>query len=534
MTGRSTYSEAALSADVLVIGGGLAGTWAAVAAAREGAQVVLTEKGYCGTSGVTATAGPGHWWVPPDPQLRAEAIRRRQLTSFGLADSHWMARILDTTWRTLPTIANYYDFSVDDSGAIHYRSLRGPEYMRAMRRLTEDAGVRILDQSPALELLLHNDGSVAGARGLRRQEQQEWTVRAGAVVLATGGCAFMSKLLGSQTNTGDGQLMAAEAGAELSGMEFSTYHTVAPVFSNMTRSMSYAFATYLDAAGRELAIPQGPDSTRALARELLKGPVFCHLGRMPDDIRAVLTRISPNFMLPFVRRRIDPFSQPFEVTLRGEGTVRGTGGLRVIADDCRTTVPGLFAAGDTATRERVAGATSGGGAQNSAWALSSGLWAGRGAARLARERGQGSERPVGAIGGAGLRPRQPAAAGPSAAEAIAAMQGEMLPFDKAIFRSGGKLKHSLSVLDDLWRDLRASLGGRGLALAKARETAALVASARWCTAAAYIRKESRGMHQREDAPQLDERFARRLLIGGTDWIWTRFDEPVPELERAAS
>ncbi|WP_245448909.1 FAD-dependent oxidoreductase [Phyllobacterium sophorae] len=53
-----------LTADVLIIGGGLAGTWAAAAARRTGASVILVDKGYCGTSGVTATAGPGHWWVP--------------------------------------------------------------------------------------------------------------------------------------------------------------------------------------------------------------------------------------------------------------------------------------------------------------------------------------------------------------------------------------------------------------------------------------------------------------------------------------
>jgi alkanesulfonate monooxygenase len=58
----------AFETDVLVIGGGVAGTWAAVAAAREGARVVLADKGYCGASGVAATAGPGHWWVPPIPR----------------------------------------------------------------------------------------------------------------------------------------------------------------------------------------------------------------------------------------------------------------------------------------------------------------------------------------------------------------------------------------------------------------------------------------------------------------------------------
>ncbi|WP_283844516.1 hypothetical protein [Bradyrhizobium cenepequi] len=41
------------------------------------------------------------------------------------------------------------------------------------------------------------------------------------MVLAAGGTSFLSHLLGSQTNTGDGYLTAAEAGAEMSGMEFT-------------------------------------------------------------------------------------------------------------------------------------------------------------------------------------------------------------------------------------------------------------------------------------------------------------------------
>jgi succinate dehydrogenase/fumarate reductase flavoprotein subunit len=531
----SRQSELSVEVDVLVIGGGLAGTWAAVAAAREGATVAIAEKGYCGTSGVTATAGPGHWWVPPDPKLRADAIRRRQSTAFGLAESEWMERIIDTTWRTLPTIAGYYDFSTESNGAVHYRSLRGPEYMRAMRRLVQDSGVRILDHSPALELLLHTDGSVAGARGLQRQLRREWTARAGAVVLATGGCAFMSRLLGSQTNTGDGYLMAAEAGAELSGMEFCSYHTVSPIFSTMTRSMSYAFATYLDASGRELPIPHGSESTPALARALLNGPVFCHLGRMPADIRAVLPQISPNFMLPFVRKGIDPFNDAFEVTLRGEGTVRGTGGLRVVDNDCSTSVSGLFAAGDAATRELVAGATTGGGAQNSAWALSSGQWAGRGAASLARSRRSRADRPAEAIGGAGLRPFQINASAASAREVVAAMQEEMLPFDKIIFRSGPRLAQSLSKLRDAWATVSDSCHRTDLENGKAREAAALVATARWCYAAAEARDESRGMHLRDDAPALKDNHARRLLVGGLDEVWTRFDRRDHERsERVAS
>jgi succinate dehydrogenase/fumarate reductase flavoprotein subunit len=521
-----------IEADVLVIGGGLAGCWAAVAAAREGARVVLAEKGYCGTSGVTATAGPGHWWVPPEGNARAEAIERRYPASFGLADRRWMARIIDTTWRTLPTLAGYYDFSTDENGVTQYRGLRGPEYMRAMRRLTLDAGVRILDQSPALELLMHRDGAVAGARGLQRQAGRAWSVRAGAVVLATGGCAFMSGLLGSATNTGDGYLMAAEAGAELSGMEFSAYYTVSPLHSTMTRSMSYAFATYYDAAGREVPVNTERDPTRALARALLAGPVFCRLHRMPEDIRKALPQVSPNFLLSFRRERVDPFAEKFEVTLRGEGTVRGTGGLRVVDDDCQTTVAGLYAAGDAATRELVAGATSGGGAQNSAWALSSGQWAGRGAARRAQATGRRAQAPVDAIGSAGLRPsRAPATLDRD--RIVASVRREVLPYDKNLFRSAGTLRQSTTALDAIWSEVREALHGEGRDRVKAREAAALVATARWCVAAAQERHESRGMHLRVDAPQPDARFAARLLAGGLDRVWTRL-ERAPALAEAAS
>ncbi|MDB5482176.1 MAG: oxidoreductase, partial [Caulobacteraceae bacterium] len=358
MSAGGLSDTADIRADVLVIGGGLAGGWAAIAAARAGASVILAEKGYFGTSGVTAAAGPGHWWVPPDPpEARREAVAQRAARALGLGDPRWMERIIDLTWRTLPTLAPYYAFSTDERGQTHYRGMRGPEYLRALRQWADHLGVRILDHHPALELIADTDGAVVGASGIRRQVGGRWTIRARAVVLATGGCAFKSRLLGCHTNTGEGLLMAVEAGAELSGMEFSTYYTVAPARSTMTRSMSYMFARYFDADDRPLNIQPGPDATRALAAALLEGPVFCRLDRTPEDVQAVMRQVQPNFMLPFDRWGVDPYRERFEVTLRGEGTVRGVGGLRIVDDACGVGVPGLFAAGDVASREPVAGAT---------------------------------------------------------------------------------------------------------------------------------------------------------------------------------
>lgn len=518
----SLLEELSITTDVLIVGGGMAGAWAATSAAQAGAKVVLVDKGYCGTSGVTAAAGPGHWWVPPDPPAARDAtVANRVASGLGLGEAEWMYRILDQTWRTLPTLARYYKFGADDEGRVNYRAVRGPEYMRALRQQVLGHGVTILDHSPILELLARSDGSIGGARGQRRQDGgRPYQIEAEAVVLAAGGTSFLSHLLGSQTNTGDGYLMAAEAGAEMSGMEFTAAYTIAPAHSTMTRSMAYSFAIYSDTDGRELDLPFGPEQTAHLARALQCGPVYCSLHRLPDDIKARLHTISPNVPLVFDRWGIDPYRDRFEVTLHNDGTIRGIGGVCVHDADCATSVPGLFVAGDNASREKVAGAISGGGNVNSAWALSSGVFAGAAAARVARNMKSRSTE-LTPLGQAGLRPYG-RSKDIDVAAARAGVRAEMHPFEKNLFRTGAGLAASSQALDDLWSEVASHGQAGSLAL---RETAALLATARWSVATAAVRNESRGLHRREDYPAQDARLAGRLLSGGLDRVWVAPDRP---------
>jgi succinate dehydrogenase/fumarate reductase flavoprotein subunit len=532
------------SVDVLVIGGGPAGCWAALAAAEVGASVVLVDKGYCGTTGATASAGVGVWYVEPEEEAREAAIRSREQLSGWLVDRRWMHRVLDETHARVGQLADWgYPFPAGTDGRQVRKTLDGPEYMRRMRKQVARARVRILDHSPALELLRDRTGAVAGARGIRRQHSDTWVVQAGAVVVATGGCAFLSGGLGCNVLTGDGHLMAAELGAELSGMEFSNAYAISPAFSSVTKTAFYRYATFytddgvLDGAGAQRG-------RSIIARELLSRPVYARLDRAPHDIRTDLRSSQPNFFLPFDRAGVDPFTQKFPVTMRLEGTVRGTGGLRVVDQTCATTVAGLYAAGDAATRELICGGFTGGGSHNAAWAISSGSWAGAGAAefslssRLAEHRvGSRHLRPA---GGAGIRACGPLEPSLSPETITRAVQQEVIPCDRNLFRSEQGLSESLARLDDLWKRARSGLQLEPeqqptVATLRARESVAMIAHARWMYAVGRLRTETRGMHKRVDHPELDPAQQHRQLVGGLDRVWTALDpeRPYSALELAA-
>lgn len=185
----TTDFELDLEADVLVIGGGPAGTWAAWSAASSGARVIFVDKGYCGTTGCAAASGNDVWYVPPDPEARETVKASRESLGGFLSDRNWMDRVLNQTYTNVNQLAEWgYPFPTDDEGKPYRRSLQGPEYMRLMRRQIQRAGVKILDNSPALELLVDDDGVVGGATGVNRQTGSKWIVRSQSTIIATGGC----------------------------------------------------------------------------------------------------------------------------------------------------------------------------------------------------------------------------------------------------------------------------------------------------------------------------------------------------------
>lgn len=497
--------------DVLVIGGGPAGCWAAWNAAANGAQVVLIDKGYIGTSGATAAGNTTTIYTKSGTAERTTTVNQRIRLGFGFSEAERIERVLDRAYENLNLLAEWgYDFPTYEDGRPYRGMLRGPDYLRFMRQKLIKARVKIIDHCPAEQLLVA-DGGVAGAVARHRRSGDALEIAAGAVVIATGGCAFLSGAIGTHNLTGDGYLLAAEAGATLSGMEFSSQYGISPAYSSVTKGVVYFWGTFSDEAGNVLGATG--DRQSVVASELINGPVYAILDKASPRLQEGFRRGQPNIFVPFDRMGIDPFTQRFPITLRHEGTVRGTGGLK-IDGRATTTVPGLFAAGDAATRQGMSGATSGGGGPNSTWAMSTGSWAGEDAARYVRSLG-GLWRSRHVRGTIEAREPSSDPVASDIEEIFELAKRHFLPLDRGFFRTEATLREASLDLKTLWNDQR----WRVRRSPKVREAEALISTARWATESALLRTESRGLQRRTDFPDLDPSQTASIDTGGTHDLW---------------
>ena len=519
-----------LSADVLVIGGGPAGAWAALAAADEGATVVVVEKGYTGTSGPFGVgAATGLYYArPDDPEQREEIVQSRQPIAYGLSDPAWGYRTYDQAYVNLEKIAKWgFEWPRTPDGTREWRgNVRGPTIMAFLRKIMIEHGVTILDHSPALELLTA-DGLAAGATGVNKQTGQTWRVRAGAVAITTGGTSFLSGVLGDKTHTGDGYLLAAELGAEFSGMEFTGQWQAAPKDTNLTRGLYRAgVGTYYDANGEETK------NGRQMVNSILEtGPeLWDSLDRTKGDVelQQLIRDSHPIAFQYFERQGIDPFNERYPVTFLLEGTMRAGGGI-AIDDDLATTVPGLFAGGDCTSHEKLSGGGPPGGGPAQAWAFATGAFAGESAARFAKSHGQqAAYRKVLSAGRFGVQHQSEHVVSPE--EIIELVREEMLLPEKNYWRTGPGMTASLKRFEDAWTNAIPQLGwvthetrkATARDRMRAREAASLLATGRWIYASALERQESRGLHRRKDYPGPAEEWeGQHLLSGGLDKVWVR-------------
>ena len=508
-------------ADVLIIGGGVAGLRAALGLAEPARVLVVTKDEVRESNSAYAQGGIAGVLDPEDHF--EDHIADTLAAGKGLCDPEVVATVVREAPARIDELirwGTHFD-EVDGSVALtregghsHARIVHalgdatGRELMRALiERVRDRRNVRVWQNSFTIDLLTHA-GRCRGALvwDKRRGPSLIW---ARAVVLATGGAG---QLYRESTNppiaTADGHALAYRAGAELRDMEFMQFHpTVLYIAGSSRHLLTEALrgeGAYLRDRDGHRFMPEYHQLAELAPRDDVSRAIVAQMARTQHpSVYLDLTHLDP----AYVRRRfpgIDALCRGFDLDITRDripvrpGAHYMIGGVTVDLHG-RTSIPGLWAAGE-ATSSGLHGAN-----RLASNSLLEGLvYGARAAEDIAAE-----------LAAAGPHPLEvPPVAGDTAGAGRE-------PLDLA------DIRNSLRAL--MWRSVGITRDGRGLAeaadqvdfwcrygLAQVFDDPAgwtlqnMLTVARLMIAAAQAREESRGVHTRTDFPATEAAWARHL------------------------
>jgi L-aspartate oxidase len=506
--------------DVVVIGTGVAGLAAALAAHRRGSAVmVLSKAGYA--SGVTAThyAQGGIAVVLPCGDDSVDAhVTDTLAAGGGLCDPDAVRSIVaDGYGAVAELVGDGARFDEASPGRWALTREGGHSRRRIIHAGGDATGAevqRALDHAAAILDIRRNHVArqvVSGPDGVTGvvvvNDDGVGIVHAPAVILATGGLGHLYRATTNpEGSTGDGIALALWAGVGVSDLEFVQFHPTM-LFDGHTGGRRPLITEALRGEGAKLVDARGCSITLGIhpmgdlaPRDVVAAAVEARLRETGDecaylDARGVggFERRFPTVTAACLAAGIDPTRQPIPVV---PGAHYSCGG--VITDVYgRTELAGLFAAGEVA-HTGMHGAN-----RLASNSLLEGLVVGGRAGKAAAEHA--------------------AAAGPTRARPPDAMTHPTLPRRDlqwamseyaAVVRDGDGLHRLASELD--------AATPRRAGSRTDVEDIALTVTARAVAAAALARTETRGCHHRDDHPDPDPAGARslgvRLLADGRIWV----------------
>jgi len=563
------------STDVLIVGGGAAGTMAAFECAQGGVSVIQATKGRA-TSGTTTVARGGFaaaMGEDDSPELHLADILKHggELIDPELARV-WVYDIADVVHDLESWGAEFVrgpdgrlDLKTFPSHsrrrACHHYDTTGNMITKVLsRRLRADARIEKHSLTAIVDLV-KRDGRVVGAWGVDYRNATLVTYGAQQVILATGGGSGLFYVNDNPPQvTGDGYVLGFRAGVPLLGIEMIDFQAMccSPKelfgFAPHPTGFINAGAVFRNRAGEEFLKRYFPDtaeqSTRsevilAMAKEIhagraaATGGIFMDATRVPMEI---IQKQIPHVYKTCLHRGINITKTPLEVA---PGSHTWLGGLAVDVDG-RTPVAGLFAAGETAGG--IHGGNRIGGSALSA-SLVYGRRAGRKAAALVRqERAASQESQVDAIP---EREREWLSRlirrDSGLLQSDVRMRCRMLAHNKlGPIRHERTLSEALAEYERIEREdmpgmrlddeARSSAEVRGTELESALSVRNLALLGRLLATAALARMESRGAHFRLDHPATDEarwRVVTRLQQGANGTIEFHTD-PVKQAAEVAA
>jgi len=354
-----------LVTDVLVIGSGLAGLEAAWAAVSAGKKVVIVTKG--------ASASPAVLGFNAAVSSEDSVERFAKDTFKGgweLGDPALVRIFAEESSKTVPHMeALGVDFAKKDDGTyhllqplgcsvprlVHHKNITGKKCMEVLESWLREHGAVMLEHTMAAQLL-KQDGRVFGAICLNVNTSETFAVTARAVVLATGGASVMKNSTYPLCQTADGYAMAWEAGATLQDMEFVQHEPCRAVWPKplgisttllakggiLTNNRGERFL--LKHYASEGAVPKDM-LARLIAVEVKEGRGSEHGGVYLDLTGLPEEEIKVNHVLYYDRFMNAGIDLTKEIVEVGPAAHSIMGGVRITPDGF-TGVPGLYAAGE--------------------------------------------------------------------------------------------------------------------------------------------------------------------------------------------
>lgn len=492
-------------ADVVVVGTGVAGLTAALAAHRRGRSVIVLNK-----AGHTAThyAQGGIAVVLPRGDDSVDAhVSDTLAAGAGLCDPDAVRSIVADGHAAVADLVRngaQFDESAPGQWALtreggHTRrriihaggDATGAEVQRAL-----DSAASILDirTNHVAQQLLYDANGITGVQV--RNERGVGIVHAPAVILATGGLGHLYRATTNpEASTGDGVALAIWAGVPVGDVEFIQFHPTM-LFDRridgrrplITEALRGEGARLVDQRGRSVTDGVHPMGDLA-PRDVVAAAIDARLTQTGDefvylDARHIagLERRFPTVTAACRAAGVEPTRDPIPVV---PGAHYSCGG--VVTDvHGHTTMPGLFAAGEVA-RTGMHGAN-----RLASNSLLEGLVVGGRAGRAASAR---------AVEAGAVRASAPE---PELRFALprAQLQSAMTRY-ASVVRDGAGLRELLHEIDAAPR--------RRVASRADLEDVALTATAHAVAAAALARTESRGCHHRSDHPATDPTLAHIMI-----------------------
>lgn len=514
--------------DLLIIGAGFGGLWAAIAAREAGVKrILIVDKASIGRSGQSRQCAGATIHALPEDDL-GQWLSIIAQANDGLCRRAHVAQLLEGSNRRLRRLLEWgveYPRLVNGYFRLPVRGLPGVLMMVAPRYEEHVGGAALVSalRRPALAHastrprlmiteLLQRDGRIAGAVGFDRSSASPVLIEARAVVLATADCSFRGHYVGVRATTGDGFALAYRRGARMSNMAFMCVNTGSPRFGFEGTGVAMQWgAQLLDGRGAPFMARHHPDAERAplpaivqaMAREAEAGngpPFQLSMGAaFARRIAPALSEIG-GFMPLNLRRLAESGVDLGQPQPWGAAVQALHGGVRVGLDG-QSDLPGLFAAGTAAALDP--GLFNG---WSTFRAMGSGECAGRGAAAWLRDADPAPPRrdTVEAAIARAVAPLRPdsQSAGPSADTVVEALQRQLFATSVSILKAPDAMADALDHVHALTEDVAPRLTARDAhALAEVHEARNLLTVAELFLMASLARTESRSAHVRVDHPE---------------------------------